>query len=127
MDDACAAFRLGKHDGVGLAGDDRIEIGIGHAGVEPVDAHQQARALFGRAGTFQKIQRRGARLFLALGRDRILKIDDHGIGAAGHRLVELGPAVGGDEEKRPHHLGRILMKALRWHSATSVPSCLKAL
>ena len=29
----------------------------------------------------------------------ILQIDDHGVGAAGHGFVELGAAVGGDEEQ----------------------------
>ena len=55
-----AAFRLGKHDGVGLAGDNGIEVGVGHAGVEAIDAHEQARPLLGGPRALEKIQRRGA-------------------------------------------------------------------
>ncbi len=127
MRHARAAFRLRKQNRVRRAGNDGVEIGVGHAGVEAVDAHQQARALFLRLRGLEVFKRGGARVSLALGRDRILEIEDDGVGAARHRLVELGPAVGGNEEQRPHHFGRMLMKALRWHSATSVPSCLKAL
>ena len=72
-------------------------------GVEAVDAHQKARALLLALRALEEIQRRLARDVLALGRDRILEIDDHGVGAARQRLVELGPAVGGNEEQRAHH------------------------
>ena len=63
---------------------------------------KQARALFLALVGFEKFQRRGARLDLALGRDRIFQVDDDAVGAARHRLTELGPAVGGDEQKRAH-------------------------
>ena len=46
MGDGRAALGLGEQDGVGRSGNDRVEIGVGHAGVEPVDAHQQAGAVF---------------------------------------------------------------------------------
>ena len=51
---------------------------------------------------FEEGEGGGARLLLALGRNRILEVEDHGVGAARHRLVELGAAVGGDEEKGAH-------------------------
>ncbi len=38
----------------------------------------------------------------ALRRDRILEIDDHRVGAARHRLVELPAAIGGDEQQGAH-------------------------
>ena len=97
MGDAGAAFGLGKQNGVGLSRHNGVEIGVGHAGVEAVDAHQQARALRLRLRGLEEFQRGGARLRLALGHDRILEIEDHGVGAARHRLVELGPAIGRDE------------------------------
>ena len=52
-----------------------------------------------------------ARLVLALGRDRILQIEDDAVGAAGEGLVELGPAGGGDEEEGAHQLCRITSAA----------------
>ncbi len=64
---------------------------------------KQARALFLRLRGLEEFQRGGARVRFALGRDRILEVEDHGVGAARHRLVELGAAVGGDEQKRAHH------------------------
>ena len=99
-----AAFGLGEHDGVGLAGHHRVEVGVGHAGVEAVDAHQKPRAVLLALHGFQKIQRRLARDVLALGRNRILEVEDHRVGAAGEGLVELGPAVGGNEEKGAHQV-----------------------
>ena len=63
---------------------------------------KQARAVLFAMRAFEKIKRRLARRVLALGRDRILQIEDDAVGAAGQGLVELGPAVGGDEEKRAH-------------------------
>ena len=77
---------------------------------------------------------------LAFGRDEILQIDDDGIGAARHGLVELLGGVGGNEQKRAHdavvtcemtacdralraaQAGRMRMNAWRLHSATSLPS-----
>ena len=43
MDDGGAAFRLRKHDGIGPRRHHRVEIGIGQSGLQPVDAHEQAR------------------------------------------------------------------------------------
>ena len=70
-----------RHDGV--------EVGVGEAGGDAVDAHQQARALRLRHRVLD--ERRGARArgILAVDRDRILEVDDHGVGAARERLVEL--------------------------------------
>ena len=69
MDDRLAAFGLGKQHRVRPACHDGVEIGVGHAGVEAVDAHQQARALLCWPVGFEKLQCGGARLRLALGRD----------------------------------------------------------
>ena len=125
MHDAGAAFRLRQHDGVGPRRHHGIEVGIGEAGREAVDAHQEARP--GRAaarGRAEKGGRRVARRRLALRRDRILKVDDNCIGAAAERLVELGRGVGGHEQQRTHSGRRMRMKALRRHSATSLSSWL---
>ena len=74
-----------------------------------------------------------ARGGLAVGGDRIFEIDDHRVGAARHRLVELAAAVGRDEEQRAHatdrfeptlSCGRMRMKTWRRHSATSLLSWL---
>ena len=99
MGDGRAAFGFGKQNGVGLARHNGVEIGIGQAGVEAVDAHQEARALCLRLHGLEEFQRGRARLRLAFRRDRILEIDDHGVGAARHGFVELGAAVGGDEKE----------------------------
>ena len=102
MHDRLAALGLGKQHRVRAACHNRIQIGVGHAGVEPVDAHQQARALLLSVVRFEKFQRGGARLLFALGRNRIFQVDDDAVGAGGKRLAELGAAVGGDEEKGAH-------------------------
>ena len=43
MDDGRAAFRFRQHDGVGPARRDRVEIGVGQAGMQAVDAHDEIR------------------------------------------------------------------------------------
>jgi len=78
-----------------------------------VDAHEEPRALLGRPGALEKIQRGRARCILSLRHNRIFQIDDHAICAAGHGLIELGVAVRRYEQKRAHHFGRIRMKAWR--------------
>ena len=110
MHNAGAALRLGKHDGVGLARDNCIEVGVCHPGLESIDAHEQARPLRGCPRALEKIQRRGARLVLPLGGNRIFQIDDYGVCAAGHGLIELGFPVSGHEQKRAH--GAVLIEVL---------------
>ena len=123
MDDGLAAFGLRQHDRVRAAGNDRVEIGVGQAGVERVDAHEEARARRARRVVLQKGQRRLPRARLALGRDRILEVEDQRVGAACRSLVELLRAVGRNEEEGTHQaVGRFSMKACRLHSATSLPS-----
>ena len=46
MDHRRAAFGLREHDAVGTAGHHGVEVVVGQAGGEPVDAHVDARALF---------------------------------------------------------------------------------
>ena len=58
MNNARSSFGFGKDNGIRPAGDDGIEVGIGHACVEAIDAHEQARALFGGAGLLEKLERR---------------------------------------------------------------------
>ena len=91
--------------------DDRIKVGIRHAGVETIDAHQQSRALLDGSGALEKIQSRCACLRLSLRRNRIFQVDDDRVSAARHGLVEFGAAIGGYEQKRAHYFGRIRMKA----------------
>jgi hypothetical protein len=67
--DAYSAFRFREHNGVRLAGDNRIEIGVGHASVEMM--RRQAWPLF--AAKRAKIQRRCARSLLSL---RAIKSSD---------------------------------------------------
>src|SRR5262245_11841566 len=63
-------------------------------------------------------------------RHRVLEIEDHHIGGAGERLGELALGIRRSEQQRAHDqpdaAGRLRMKAWRWQTATSVPSCLKA-
>jgi hypothetical protein len=101
---------------------DRVEIGVGEAGGESVDANDEARARFGFHRVLHEIRRARARAGLARGGNRILEVDDHRVGAARHRLVELAPAVGRDEQQRAHQLGRMRMNTCRRHSATSLLS-----
>ena len=56
MGDGGAAFRLGKQHGVRPARHDGVEIGIDQSGVEPVDAHQQARTLRLRPDALEEIE-----------------------------------------------------------------------
>ena len=60
MNNARSSFGFRKDNGVRPAGDDGIEVGIGHACVEAIDAHEQARALLGGAGFLEKRERRFA-------------------------------------------------------------------
>ena len=102
MGDGRAAFGFRKQNGVGLARHHGVEIGVGHAGLEAVDAHQRRGRSFLPLALLRNRQRRLPRHVLALGRNRILEIEDHRIGATAERLVELGPAVGGNEQERTH-------------------------
>ena len=111
MDQRRAAFRLRQQDRVRLGRHDGVEIGVGEAGGDAVDPHQQARALRLRHRILDERRGAGAGGILAVDRDRILEVDDHGVGAARERLVELGAAVGGNEEQRTHD-----------HQASIVPS-----
>jgi hypothetical protein len=99
MDHAGAAFRLRQHDRVGTCGHDGIEIGVGEPGRKSVDANQQARPARRLEGVLQKSRRAFPGIVLAVRRNRILEVDDDGVGAARHGLVELPAAVGWDEEK----------------------------
>ena len=99
MNDACAAFGLRQHDGVGAGGHDCVEIGVGEAGLKSVDADQQARAGGGFDGVGDESRCALSRRGLACRRDRILQIDDDRVGAARHRLVELVAAVGRHEKQ----------------------------
>jgi hypothetical protein len=102
MDHRRAAFRLGEHNAVGTAGHHGIEIVVGQAGGEPVDADVEARAL--RCGARLLEKRRGDRagLSLARRRNRVLEIEQQRIGAAAHALGEFLRAVAGDEEEGTH-------------------------
>ena len=117
--DRGAALGLRQQDGVGPRRHDRLEIGIDEAAAEPIDAHadegtpRQARRLRHEGG------RARARRRLAVRRNRILQVHDHGVGAAAERLVELPAAVGGHEQERAHQRGRIRIRACRRHCATS--------
>jgi len=120
--DIGAAFCLRQHDGVGTRGHDRVEIGVGKTGRKSVDANQEARA----ARSFDRALDEGrcphACIGLALRGNRIFEIDDHRVGAARHRLVELFCVIGRDKKQRTHHRGRMRMKTWRRHSATSLLS-----
>ena len=102
MDDGRAAFGLGKHDAIGTARHDGVEVVVGQAGGQSVDAHVKARALLRALASFRKRQRGGARLGLVLRRDRILEVEQQRIGAAAHALVELLRTVAGNEEEGAH-------------------------
>ncbi len=107
MNHRSAAFGLGQQDGVWRGRHDGVEIGVGEAGRNRIDAHQQARAPLASDCRLEEIRRARARLRLAIGRDRVLKIDDHHVGAAHERLVELGAAVGGNEQERAHQTSMV--------------------
>ena len=102
LHDSWAALRLRQHDGIGTRRHHGVEIGIGEAGRERVDAHQETRSRRSRQRCLQKRRCARPRRVLAVGRDRVFEIDDHRIGAARKRLVELVAAVGGDEEEGAH-------------------------
>ena len=54
------------------------------------------------ARVFEKRQRGFARTCLVVRRNRVLKVDDQGVGAARHSLGEFFRTVGGHEEQRTH-------------------------
>jgi len=60
MNNARSSFGFGEDNGIRPSGDDGIEVGIGHACVEAIDAHEQTRALFGGTGFLEKRERRFA-------------------------------------------------------------------
>ncbi len=120
VDHARAAFGLGQHDGIGARGHDCIEIGVDQSGRDGVDAHQEARAVGRLASFLEEVRGAFSGGDLAFRRDRVLEVDDHGVGAARHGLVELVAAVGRHEEKGAHYIGRMRMKTWRRHSATSL-------
>jgi hypothetical protein len=76
--DRCGAFRLGQHEAVGLAGKDRGQIGLGQPAGQRVDADEQAHRA---VGSGEDIRHRRARVGLSAWRNRILQIEDQGIGA----------------------------------------------
>ena len=119
MKECRSALGLRQHDGVGSRLHNGIEIGIDEAGREPVDAHAEERAFGFARGRLEESRRACARLPLAVRRNRVLEVDDDGVGAAGERLVELLATVGRREQKRAHQRGRIRIRACRRHSATS--------
>jgi len=122
--DIGAALSLRQHDGVGTRGHHGVEIGVGETGRKSVDANQEARAVGGFDGILDESRCPHSRVGLALRRNGIFEIDDHRVGAARHRLVELFPIIGRDKEQRTHHRGRMRMKTWRRHSATSLLSWL---
>jgi len=93
---------------------------IGQAGLQPVHPHHQIRPRCARHRVFQKRHGGFARMSFAVQCDRIFKIDDQGIGAARHRLVELAHAVGRNEQKRTH---RVTM-SLRPHAHEGLAAAL---
>ncbi len=99
---AGAAEALGQYDRVRRLGHDGLEIGVGEAAGERIDAHDQARA--GRAPARLAQESGGGRASGGLGgrRDRILEIDDQRVGLARQRLGELLFVVAGDEQQRTH-------------------------
>src|SRR5262249_14946058 len=101
-----------------------VEIGVGETGRKSVDANQKARALRGFDGILDESRCPHSRVGLALCRNGIFEIDDHRVGAARHRLVELSPVIGRDTEQRTHYRGRMRMNTWRRHSATSLLSWL---
>ena len=102
LHDGGAALRLRQHDGVGTRRHHSIEIGVGKAGRERVDAHQQPGPHRPPGCLLHEGPRACPRRALAVGRDRVFEIDDHRVGAARKRLVQLAAAVGGNEEKGAH-------------------------
>ena len=50
VNDGGAAFGLRQHDGVRLRRRDGIEVGVGEAGCEPVDPHEEIGPRCGRDG-----------------------------------------------------------------------------
>ncbi len=99
MRDRRAAFRLRQQDHVRAPGHHAVEIGVGQAGVERVDPHDEARTLR-LGGVLLQVGERGfARAGLAVGRDRILQIEDDRVGAGLGPLGEFAFAVGRDEEE----------------------------
>jgi len=113
MNDGGAAFRFRQHDGVRFCRSDGVKVGIGKAGLQAVDAHHHVRPRCARSallhGLFEKRRGTLSRACFAFERDRIFKIDDQRVGAAGHRLGELLRAVGGNE-KQGSHLANLLAR-----------------
>ena len=99
MHDRSAAFRLRQHDGVRIAANHHIEIIVGQAGRKAVDANEQARAHARRHRFPQEGEGGLARFRLAVGRNRVLEVDDQRIGAARHALGELLGAVARYKQK----------------------------
>ena len=100
--DVAAAGRLGQHDSVRPRRDDRVEIGVGEAGVEGIDADigRHPLAPFREKGSGLDARRRLCRLG-----DAVFQIEDHDVGAGARGARELPFAIGGNEEERAHQAG----------------------
>ena len=102
VNDRGAAFSLREHNGVRFCRYDRIEIGVGQAGLQAVDAHDQIRPRGSRGGLLEKRRRALPRARLAVESNRIFEVNDQSVGTARHALVELLGTVGGNEKERAH-------------------------
>jgi hypothetical protein len=121
-----AADRLRQDDAVRRRRHDAVEVGVGQARHEPVDAHEQARPFRPAPRRPQEVRGDLTGRLLPGRRHRILEVGDDGVGARLHGFLELAGAVAGHEQVGAQHqaLPRFFMKACRRHSATSVPSWL---
>ena len=115
MDDRGAAFRLGKHDAVGSAGDDRSR----SASVSPVAKPLMRTKMRGRGLTGTASLRKASVVArasaLRLRRDRIFEIEKQRIGAAAQALFELLRAVAGNEKEGAHRYHLFLLVDGRCH------------
>jgi hypothetical protein len=101
MDHRGAALGLWQHDPIRTARHHR-EIVVGEPGRQSIDAHVETRPTVVARRSLEERERAFARGRLALGRDRILQVEDQRIGAAREPLLELALAVGGDEQEGTH-------------------------
>jgi hypothetical protein len=94
-----AGLRLGQDDAVRPGGHDVVQIAVGKAAVERIDAHIERRAAVQRDGRLQEIKAGPSGFRLVVGGNGILQIENQGIGAAIQRLGELAAVVTGNEQE----------------------------
>ena len=102
MSDGRAAFSLREHDGIRICRYHRVEVGVGQAGLQAVDTHEQTRPRAAATASLRNAAALCRACALLSWRDQIFKVDDQSVGTARHGLFEFLGTVGWNKRQRPY-------------------------